>query len=471
MKLAPGDLIDEKYRVVGLLGQGGMGCVYAADNVRIDRRVAIKVLHRISGANDIARFEREARAVQLGSPHIVQVYDLGDLPDGNPYMVMEYLSGESLAQRILRRQRLEPSELLPIAEQLLEGLAVAHRIGIVHRDLKPDNVFLAEVAGSDLELVKILDFGISKFIDTRTPEGATPLTSVGVAVGTPHYMSPEQVQGLKELDTRTDLYSVGVILYQCLSGRLPFATEDVVALLSRILVESPEPLTAIAPDCDPALSAIVERAMAKNVDERYQSAHELREALCAFRAGRGRVSATASTILVAPIPTAPSRPRAARHSPLGWLLVAAGALALVGGAAAVVAADPASEAVPDESSTAERKEPPAALVPTPAVAPPSVGDAGALAAASPNTPTVQRLAEGISLVVPATRATPSLSGSAQPSLSESAQPSERGTARAPAAPKIAGPLRPPSARSAVPRASSTAAAEGATSPSIRQLSR
>lgn len=284
--LSPGDLIDQKYRILRMLGTGGMGSVYEAENTRVDRRVAIKVMHKVRDQQDITRFEREARAAQIGSSNIVQVFDLGYLADGAPYMVMEYLAGETLGERLQRSGALNAAELLPIAVQILDALGAAHRNGIIHRDLKPDNVFLARLEGSDQEVVKLLDFGISKFTEAARKPPEMSLTKSGVAVGTPHYMSPEQVQGSKSLDTRTDLYSLGVILYRCLAGQLPFQSDDVAPLLVQILLESPKPLHEVAPHVDPAMSAIVARAMARRAEDRFQTAQNFRSALASWEKSR-----------------------------------------------------------------------------------------------------------------------------------------------------------------------------------------
>lgn len=292
MKLSPGELIDQKYRVVRMLGTGGMGCVYEAENVRVDRRVAIKVMHQVRDQQDVARFEREARAAQIGSPHIVQVFDLGYLPDGAPYMVMEYLAGETLGERLQRLGTLNHQQLLPIAKQILDALGAAHRAGIIHRDLKPDNVFLVRHEASDEETVKLLDFGISKFTDTARKPADVSLTRSGVAVGTPHYMSPEQIQGSKEIDFRTDLYSLGIILYRCVSGQLPFHSDDVAPLLVQILLEAPKPAHEVRPGVDVELSKIIAKVMARQAAERFQSAAEVRAALTAWESGRpGMVAA------------------------------------------------------------------------------------------------------------------------------------------------------------------------------------
>jgi eukaryotic-like serine/threonine-protein kinase len=277
VSLVPGAIIDDKYRIARQLGAGGMGAVYEAENLRIGRHVAIKVMHAASDRQDVVRFEREARAAsKIGSRYIVEVFDLGDLPDGSPYMVMEYLEGETLGARLQTRGKLGAPELVPIAYQILEGLKAAHAAGIVHRDLKPDNVFLvADHAGHDY--VKLLDFGISKF---RNREGETSgLTRPGFAIGTPHFMSPEQLNASADVDGRADLYAVGVLLYLCLSGDLPFDGETFEALMVKILFRGATPLGSLVPGLDRRLAALVTKAMARAPEDRYQSAAEFQAAL------------------------------------------------------------------------------------------------------------------------------------------------------------------------------------------------
>lgn len=310
VKLSPGELIDQKYRIVRILGTGGMGAVYEAENIRVERRVAIKVMHKAQDRQDVARFEREARAAQIGSPHIVQVFDLGYLSDGAPYMVMEYLAGESLGERLQRVGTIETLQVVLIAKQILDALAAAHRAGIIHRDLKPDNVFLARIDGSDEEVVKLLDFGISKITDSARKPVDMSLTRSGVAVGTPHYMSPEQVQGSKNIDFRTDLYSLGVILYRCLSGQLPFQSEDVAPLLVQILLETPRPVHEIKPGADLELSQIVARSMARQANDRFATATEYRAALTAWEARRSAGGMSPRSPSLPTIPNAPPNPYA-----------------------------------------------------------------------------------------------------------------------------------------------------------------
>lgn len=278
MNLETGHILDDKYRIVRVLGKGGMGSVYEGENTRIHRRVAIKVLHAHVASNSevVLRFEREAQAAgRIGSEHIVEVLDLGHLPSGERYMVMEYLEGESLGERLKKRRRLAPQVIAPIVHQLLAGLDGAHAAEIIHRDLKPDNIFLLASRGGQRDFVKVLDFGVSKFSAIERECGATRTSAV---LGTPFYMSPEQAKG-GEVDKRSDLYAVGVILYQCVTGRLPHQGGTFDELAFKIALEPPEPAELVVPGLDPAFAAIVRRAMGREPAERFQSAGEFQRAL------------------------------------------------------------------------------------------------------------------------------------------------------------------------------------------------
>ncbi|MDI1433902.1 serine/threonine-protein kinase [Polyangium sorediatum] len=277
MTLQPGNTIEGKYRIVRLLGQGGMGAVYEGENERIHRRVAIKVLHAsVSGKEDVVqRFEREAQAAgRIGSEHIVEVLDLGNLPSGERFMVMEFLDGQSLGDRIKKRKRLTPQELAPLIHGMLEGLAAAHDAGIVHRDLKPDNVYLINNK-NQRDFVKILDFGVSKFSALDTDMS---MTKTGAVMGTPYYMSPEQARGGK-IDARSDLYSVGVVMYQAITGRLPFQAQTFNELVFKIALESPDPAELVVPNLDPNFAAIIAKAMIRDANVRFQTAREFQAAV------------------------------------------------------------------------------------------------------------------------------------------------------------------------------------------------
>jgi eukaryotic-like serine/threonine-protein kinase len=279
MTLAIGNLVDERYRVLQQIGEGGMGYVYLAENERIDRKVALKILRPNFAARRsmVVRFEREARAAaRIGSPHIADVIDLGFLTNGEPFVVMEYLEGESLSERLKKRGgRLAPPEAAPIAMQLLEGLSQVHEAGIVHRDLKPANIFLAP--SKDGDFVKLLDFGVSKFREGLF-SGPDAVSTDQQMLGTPSYMAPEQARN-DAVDARTDVYSVGAVLYRCLTGLVPFSSENYLKLLLKIVNEEPRPIEVLSPDVDPCFARIVRKAMSKDPAARYQTAAELRQAL------------------------------------------------------------------------------------------------------------------------------------------------------------------------------------------------
>jgi serine/threonine-protein kinase len=278
MQLTLGQIYADKYRIVRLLGEGAMGAVYEAENTRIRRRVAIKILHPqiAQKADTLRRFEREAQAAgRIGSQHIVEVLDLGELADGSRFMVLEYLEGTTLDQRIRSRGRLTPEEATPIVCQLLEGLGAAHKAEIIHRDLKPANIYLCPKPGG-VDFVKILDFGVSKF---NVLNDEMSMTSTGAVLGTPYYMSPEQAKGSRGIDARSDLYAIGVILYECITGQVPFSAETFNELIFRIVLESPPPVESFVPNLDPAFTAIIHKAMAREVGERFQTAEEFRSIL------------------------------------------------------------------------------------------------------------------------------------------------------------------------------------------------
>ena len=289
MALNTGEIIEGKYRIIRLLGEGGMGAVYEGENTLIHRRVAIKVLHAGVAENKVTvqRFEREAQAAgRIGSEHIVEVLDLGTLESGDRFMVMEFMDGDSLAERLENVGKISAEDLCPLAEQMLDGLQAAHNAEIIHRDLKPDNVFLLKSRGGTTDFVKLLDFGISKFNAMSNEEGFS-MTKTGVMMGTPYYMSPEQAKGSKAMNHRADLYSIGVILYECVTGQVPFNADTFNELLFKIGLEDPPPIHDIAPEVPSSFVRLISKAMTRDPNERFQTANEFKDALSAWAENSG----------------------------------------------------------------------------------------------------------------------------------------------------------------------------------------
>jgi serine/threonine-protein kinase len=273
-----GQTVLGRYRLLRFLGSGGMGEVYEAEHVTVGKRVAIKCLWPSywQDAEHVERFEREARVASIvRSPHVVDVLDAGTLEDGAPFLTMELLEGTTLATELATAGRMSVDRALSILRQLATGLAATHAAGIIHRDLKPENVFL--VADRDRELVKILDFGVSKF---RRDASAQDLTRTGTAIGTPSYMSPEQSEGMRDVDVRADVWSLGVILFRMLTGELPFVAENYPRLLIKIVGDDPAPRArSLAPEISRDLDAIIARCLEKAPAGRFASMTELLSAL------------------------------------------------------------------------------------------------------------------------------------------------------------------------------------------------
>jgi eukaryotic-like serine/threonine-protein kinase len=279
MGLEVGDVIDQKYRVTRQIGRGGMGEVWEGENLRIRRRVAIKVLHAAAASSPelVGRFEREAQAAGcIGSDHILEILDLGALPNGDRYMVMEFLDGEPLSKRLDRTRPMDPVTALSITRQVLEGLHAAHSAGIVHRDLKPDNIFIIRQKAGRKDFVKIIDFGISKF--SRDGD-ALNMTRAGSMMGTPLYMSPEQARSSAEADQRSDIYAMGVILHEMLSGQTPFRAQTFNELLFEIALAELPRIETFVPGIDPEIANIVRMAMERDRNKRYSSALEMSAAI------------------------------------------------------------------------------------------------------------------------------------------------------------------------------------------------
>jgi serine/threonine-protein kinase len=278
--LAPDTVLAGRFRVVRCMGVGGMGSVYEIEHTLTKHRRALKLLHAAMAQNTavVERFLREASAAgRVGNQHIVETFDAGTLETGEPYLVMELLRGGTLSDRIAAGP-MPVSEVIDLVGQACDGVQAAHEAGIVHRDLKPDNLFVIDVEGRPF--VKILDFGISKFDPGKT--GGHALTQEGAALGTPYYMSPEQIRGEVKLDARTDVYALGVILYECAAGRRPFEAEALTQLAVLIHMGKPPPLAELRPDLPPGFADLVARAMATDPGHRVPSARELRQELERF---------------------------------------------------------------------------------------------------------------------------------------------------------------------------------------------
>jgi Serine/threonine protein kinase len=300
-KAAEGDaLLDGRYRILRLLGEGGMGAVYLASHVGLGRDVAIKFLHAefISREDIVGRFRREAQAAAaIRHKNIIEVFDVGMSPQGEPFLVMEYLEGESLAGLLKRVGPLSLGAACAVMEPALQALQAAHRKGIVHRDLKPDNIFLAYQEGEP-PVVKIIDFGISKFTQGDPDKWRT---RTGAVMGTPAYMSPEQARGSASLDHRTDLYSMGTILFEMLTGGLPFAGTNFAEYLSAMLIEEPRAPQSVHAGFPSEAEPLVRKALAKDPDQRFQNATEMLDALTAlpsYDARQERLTLLASTLEV-----------------------------------------------------------------------------------------------------------------------------------------------------------------------------
>ncbi|MBI4702803.1 MAG: serine/threonine protein kinase [Deltaproteobacteria bacterium] len=278
-----GTVFGGRYRLLAPLGAGAMGEVWRAEHVSLRTEVAIKLIRpagRKEGAEMLERFLREARAAaQLRSRHVVQIFDHG-VEAGCAYMAMELLEGETLAKRIERLRRLPYADVARIVMQMAHPVDKAHRLGIVHRDIKPANVFLAVEDGR--EIAKILDFGVAKL--TALASAGTFQTTDGIMVGTPAYMSPEQVAGDRPIDGRSDLWQIAIMVFECVCGRMPFEGETIGQVLMRIC-SAPIPVPSrVAPDVPPGFDAWFERAAARDRDERFRSAATMARELCAVLA-------------------------------------------------------------------------------------------------------------------------------------------------------------------------------------------
>ncbi len=387
MDFAPGTLFAGKYRVGAEIGMGAMGLVLEAEHLHLGETRAIKVLRsKERGAESVARFVREARAaMSLDSEHVARVFDMGALEDGRLYLVMERLHGENLRSFAKREGPLDAQRAARLTLQAARGVAAAHRRGVIHRDLKPANLFVVDGGSAEAEFVrvKILDFGLAKTQPKPDADSREhSLTTESSILGSPMYMSPEQIRDARKVDARTDLWSVGVILHELLAGAPPFRAKTVGGLLASIVADDPTPLPAGVPR---PLAAIVEACLQKDPAKRLSSAGELASRLEAFLSGEEPVAASARSprrgpavaiALVAaavvlgvwwstrPVPVAPLRAVAGSVDTRTPLANAAAKVQPTVPAREEEAAPP-PETAPERNSRPKSTVPPKRLVPTP----------------------------------------------------------------------------------------------------------
>jgi serine/threonine-protein kinase len=400
--IAPGTLLAGKFRIERALGAGAMGAVYLVEHELTHHKRALKLLHPETREipDIVRRFLNEASAAgRAGNAHLVETFDAGTLPTGEPYVVMELLEGETLQAALDREGPLAPARAAELVAQAAEGIEAAHRAGIIHRDLKPENLFVTRRDGQPF--VKILDFGVSKFV-TASSGGSLGATRSGTVMGSPAYMSPEQLTA-QDVDERSDVFSLGVVLYECLTKVRPFGAETVEALVVRVLTGELTPIESVRPDVPSALVAIVKEALATDRRARFPSAAALARALGPFRTAPRVAPAIAATSILPPEPMGTvatvELPKGDAPLPVprnGWRRIAVAGVAL--GAAAVgvlVAMRPrAPEPRPPEAVAAPAPEPaeiappptvplkaPASIITTPAARPATPHEPGARAVA------------------------------------------------------------------------------------------
>ncbi|MES1208009.1 MAG: serine/threonine-protein kinase [Pseudomonadota bacterium] len=298
-RVRPGVVLDGTYRIVRLVGQGGMGEVYEARHARLAGRYAVKVLHPEIRKHPevLLRFQREAQVTSaLRHPGIVQVIDFNTALNGAPYLVMEYLEGEDLGQIIVREGALDVARTVDITRQIASALSAAHRKGIVHRDLKPQNIFLLPADQDEAERAKVLDFGISKIRSV-----SRKLTATSVVLGTPQFMAPEQAEGREEVDAAADQFSLAAIVYEMLTGRPAFSGDTLASVVYQIVHVDPVPVTRLRPDLPAAIQLVMARAFAKRKQERFASALEFARQL-GNAAGASLVPGVVDSRAVAAVP-------------------------------------------------------------------------------------------------------------------------------------------------------------------------
>jgi serine/threonine-protein kinase len=293
-----GSILADRYRIIKKLGEGGMGSVYLAEHTTINKRLAIKILSsEYTHKQDLVdRFLQEARAASMiEQENVVEITDFGSTPQGSVFFVMEYLNGEDLSETIKDQGQLPWARVKPIMLQICEALAAAHDAGIIHRDMKPENCFRIR-RGSNADFIKVLDFGIAK-VTSDDPEGGRALTRTGMIFGTPEYMSPEQAKG-ERVDFRVDIYAVGVIMYELLTGRVPFTADTFMGILTKHMFEAPAAPSTIVPDAiiPSEVEAIILKALQKDREYRFQTMRDMARAIEAVGSGGAAVSVVAEEV-------------------------------------------------------------------------------------------------------------------------------------------------------------------------------
>jgi eukaryotic-like serine/threonine-protein kinase len=440
--LEPGRMVTANVRLARLIGKGGMGSVWRAEHLALGAEVAVKFMSPayVDTPSLVTRFTREATlAAQIKSPHVVQILDHGVLPEGVPFIVMELLRGEDLAHRIKRRGPLPPPEVAQIVFQVAKALSKAHHAGILHRDIKPDNIFLTEEDGG--LYIKVLDFGVAKRLDDDSPT----MTSTGSTVGTPYYMSPEQLFSAKHVDFQCDLWSLAVVAYRALTGKLPFQGDTLGAVSLAVHAAMFVPPSAHRPELPAVIDAWFARALCRDIAGRFPSVKELAESFARAAAEPGQtapgVEFPSFPSFAPQMPSRASQPQVLLHAPKGAseppppsarlasprpslpalfagglaLLCLGGALAFITGRARIASAPAPMRAVASQAAGAEASpassaitDPPAASAPTasapvasaPVMVAPVASDVAPIASASSSA------ASPIASAVPSSTAAP-----------------------------------------------------------------
>ncbi|MEP7123050.1 MAG: serine/threonine-protein kinase [Byssovorax sp.] len=447
--VAEGDVLAGKYRIERVLGQGGMGVVVAAMHQQLNQRVAIKLLLEGATAEVVERFQREARAaVRLKCQHVARVIDVGELPNGAPYMVMEYLEGNDLSQIVRASGALSVHEAVLYLLHACEAIGEAHSIGIIHRDLKPANLFLTRAADGT-STVKVLDFGISKTAEAEGAEGeGMSLTKTTAVLGSPLYMSPEQMKSARSADARSDIWSLGAIVYELLTGGVPFNAMTFTELVLMVNMEAPRSIATIRNDVPPGLEAAVLKCLEKKPDNRFANVAELAFAVAPYGPPQAQASADRVARTLEAVGLASTGPRSLRAT--GAEPATAGSItALSSSAAAPIEPQGRGRLVPIVGAIAaivvgaaaafalmtRHPEAPAAADPGRPVA----VDTATVAAVVPSAAIVVAPAVTPSAAAPPPAATPTATASAV-----AARPVAPGKLPAPTAAAVPTPINPPS---------------------------